>query len=447
MAYELNSPPREGVYEDADITAAFDWFSEVSGNAGDLRARIQNAQNLYRQYVARPENLGNDPKLDDLGADRVASYLAQADALVRDRAAYDLALSTRIVPFVKHIGSTVDVLRGMPGAAERAQRMLRQSTVNPDSAIFELAIAVAYARNGFRVSFIPEAPPERRPDFRIERGDIAADVECKRLQRGDYEKAEAKRQGLICDQLSELVHEKRLSVHIDVTYTRELPEIPVNYLLDRVHAFLHCPIITPHGFPWKDDLGQGVIRAANLRAVHHDTANSSLYFGTKMARLLTGSDVSQGAYNLLGSGEPDERDVRYLDRVHYCSVVTWACAAEESIDARARYIRTKLSEADQQLAGSSNGIVHVGMDTERDGPAANLRRARNIEVVKGFRTGSKVRDIYLHYFLPRITETSAWSIYETTDCFGIDPTRLLYNGWIFDQAEAADDDPVAWHQQ
>ena len=246
--------------------------------------------------------------------------------------------------------------------------------------------------------------------------------------------------------MSELVQEKRLSVHIDATYTRELAEIPENYLLDRVHAFLRCPIIIPQGFPWKDDFGQGTIRAANLGAVLRDTADSSLYFGTKMARLLTGSDVSQNAYNLIGSGKPDERDVRYLDRIFYCSVVTWACAAEESINARARYIRSKLSEADQQLVSSTRGIVHIGMDADRDGPTANLRRSRNIDVVKGFKAESNLRDIYLHYFLPRITETSAWTIYETTDCFGIHPVSLLSNGWIFDQAELADNDPAPWHR-
>jgi hypothetical protein len=440
------SMERAGIYEDAEITAALDWFSEVSGDAVGLRARIDNAQNLYREYVAEPANLGKDPKLDALGADRVASYLAQADALVRDRAAYDLVLSSRIVPFIKHIGSTVEALRHMAGAAERAQRMLRQSAVDPNSAIFELAAAVAYSRNGFSVEFIAEAPPERRPDFRIKREDVVVDVECKRLQQGDYERAESKRQGLICDQLSELVHDKQLSVHIDVTYVRELSEIPESYLLDRVNASLRCSILTPGGFPWKDDFGEGLIRAANLRAVHRDTAESSLYFGTKMARLLSGAEVTQDAYNLIGSGEPDERDVRYLERVRYCSVVTWACAAEESIKARARYIRSKLAEADRQLHDSPCGIVHIGMDAERDGRASDLRRARNIDVVKGYRAESNIRDIYLHYFVPRTTETSAWTIYETTDLFGVNPDRLLGAGWIFDQSVRADNDLAAWHQ-
>jgi hypothetical protein len=158
---------REGIYSDPDVIAALDWLGEASGDPLVFRARIATAQSRYRQYVSDKSHLGKDPKLESLGMDRVASYLAQADALVRDRFAYDLALSPRIVPFIKQIGSIVDALRDVPGATNRASRMLRQSSVDPDSSIFELAVAAAYLRAGFSVEFIAEAPPERRPDFRV----------------------------------------------------------------------------------------------------------------------------------------------------------------------------------------------------------------------------------------------------------------------------------------
>jgi hypothetical protein len=102
---------RQGLYSDPEIVEAMDWLSDASGNPIDLRARITSAQNLYREYVATEDHLGKDPRLEALGPDRVASYLAQADALVRDRGAYDLALGPRIVPFVKQIGSAVKSLR------------------------------------------------------------------------------------------------------------------------------------------------------------------------------------------------------------------------------------------------------------------------------------------------------------------------------------------------
>jgi hypothetical protein len=437
---------REGLYPDPEVIAALDWLAHASGDPATFRARIEHAQTVYRRYVSNEAHLGKDPKLDDLGTDIVASYLAQADALVHDRAAYDLVLSSRIVPFIKQIGSAVESLQVVFGASNRAARMLRQTAVNPDSAIFELAAATAYLRAGFTVEFIEEAPPERCPDFRVSRRGRVADVECKRMQQTSYAKAEVAQQGRICDKLSQLIHDRHLSINVDVIYTRELSEVPADYLFQRVNASLNARIVIYGGYPWKDEFGEGIIRPANLAAAHRDTADSSLYFGTKLARLLSGAEVTQDAYNLVGSGDPDPRDVRYLQRLYYCSVVTWGCVAEASVNARARYIRSKLAEVDQQLHASPIGIVHVGMDAQRDLHTSDVRRARNKEVVRNYQANSRIAEIYLHYFLPLTSEVTAWTIDETPDCFAIDPNNRLGLERIFDRADIADNDLAAWHQ-
>jgi hypothetical protein len=436
---------RQGLYSDSEIIAAMDWLSDASGNATEFRARITRAQDLYREYVTKEEHLGKDPRLEALGPDRVASYLAQADSLVRDRGAYDLALGPRIVPFVKHIGSAVESLRQVNGSSKRATRMLRQESVDPESAIFELAVASAYLRAGFRLEFIEEAPPEKRPDFRILSAGDPIDIECKRLTQSTYAREESRHQGRMCEKLSGLVHERHLSIYIDVLYTQELSEIPEDYLLNHVAASLSSRIITRNGYPWKDALGEGTVRPAHLAAVHRDTAQSSLYFGTKLARLLSGIEVTQDAYNLIGSGEPDSRDPRYLDRLYYCSVINWGCSAAQSIDARARFVRSKLAEVDLQMHKSDEGIVHVGMDAQRDVHTSDIRRARNIEVVSDFQALNPLREIYLHYFVPLTTEVTAWSIDETTDCFGIAPSRKGLDR-IFDQADLAENNLAAWYQ-
>jgi hypothetical protein len=301
-------------------------------------------------------------------------------------------------------------------------------------------------RAGFAVEFIAEAPPEKRPDIRVQRATYVADVECKRLNQSTYAKAESVRQGRICEKLSELIHNKGLSIHIDVTYSRELHEVPEDYLFDRVAVSLGRRIITFDGYPWKDDFGEGVIQPANLSAVHRDTADSSLYFGTKLARLLSGIEVTQDAYNLFGSGNPDPRDPRYLECLYYCSVITWGCSAAESINARARFIRSKLAEVDRQMHRSPAGILHVGMDAQRDGHTSDVRRTRNIEVVRDFQASSAIREIYLHYFVPLTTEVAAWTIDETTDCFGIDANCRIGVDRVFDRAEIADNDLAAWYQ-
>ncbi len=173
--------------------------------------------------------------------------------------------------------------------------MLRQKTVDPESAIFELAAAVRYTQLGYSVQFIPEAPgAERRPDFAIERGRFAAEVECKRLQKGEYEKRESEYQRQIFHALARHIDDHRLSIHVDVVYTRELKEVPVDYLAKWAEAALSCRILLPEGFPWKDECGEGRIRPANLSAVHRDTRDSSLLIGPKMARLLAAPRFRKG---------------------------------------------------------------------------------------------------------------------------------------------------------
>jgi hypothetical protein len=229
-------------------------------------------------------------------------------------------------------------------------------------------------------------------------------------------------------------------------FAKSLRTTPEEYLLEHVVASLNSRIITTEGYRWRDAFGEGTIRPANLSAVHQDTTQSSLYFGTKLARLLSGIEVTQEAYNLIGSGEPDSRDPRYLEELYYCSVIDWGCSAAPSVDARARFIRSKLAEVDRQMHKSAAGIVHVGMDAQRDIHTSDVRRARNIEVIREFQARNPLHEIYLHYFVPLTTEVTAWSIDETTDCFGIESSGRRGLDRIFDQAEIANNNLAAWYQ-
>lgn len=435
------------VEEDSDVRAVLDWFGSVSGDAAAFRHRIEKAQDSYGKSVAQPANYGQDLRLEDLGHDKVASYLAQADALLHNRGVYDLVLGARIVPFIKQLGVGIELLRQMPGAAERASRMLRQKTVDPESAIFELAAAVRYAQQGYSVQFIPEEPGgERRPDFAIDRGRFAAEVECKRLQKGEYEKGESKYQRQLFRAFAQFIDGHRLSVHVDVVYTRELKDVPIDYLAKWVEASLSCRILLPEGFPWKDEFGEGRIKPADINAVHRDIRASSLLFGPKMARLLVGAPVSEGAYNMTAGAKPDPRDARFVERLDFGSVVTWQCIAAGSINARARYILSKLADVDGQMKSSPAGIAHIAMDAERDTRAADLRRKRNLEAVSNFAFKSKMAAIRLHYFVPRVTEVHSWLIDETVDFFNHEGISPKLPRKILSRSRRLNNDLPAWHQ-
>src|SRR5262249_45444593 len=158
---------------------------------------------------------------------------------------------------------------------------------------------------------VDEAKGEARtPDLRLSAPELPSPffVECKRLGRGQYEQAERARHRQLFRNVAELIDARGLSVHMDVTYTRELVDVPETYLTGHLRQALSSPIVMPGAYPWRDEFGHGEIRRANLAAVREDTRDSSLYFGTKLARLLSGHVVRETSYHLAAGADPDPRD-------------------------------------------------------------------------------------------------------------------------------------------
>ena len=157
--------------------------------------------------------------------------------------------------------------------------------------------------------------------------------------------------------MAELIDERSLSLHIDVNYTVELQDVPESYLADWLLRFLASPLVVPGHYPWHDEFGSGEIRPADVDAVLKDIRNSSLYFGTKLARLLASGPVLESNYQLVAGLESDDRDPRYFEDFHYGSVITWQCTAPKAIERKARHVKSKLAEADRQVKSESVGVI------------------------------------------------------------------------------------------
>jgi len=247
--------------------------------------------------------------------------------------------------------------------------------------------------------------------------------------------------------MEDLIHDRSLSVHVDVTYTQELGKVPHSYLVRHLMNALASPIIAPMGYPWKDKFGFGVIKRANLVAVRQDIRrNGNLYCGTKLARLLCGYVVRESGYHLAVGANPDERDPRFIDLIHHGSVVTWRCIAPAAIEKKARFVKAKVVEADRQLKDHGSGIVHLAMDMELQCESSDLRRARNIEAIKDFRSISNILAIYAHYLVPRVGEFQSWLVDETVDRFG-QGSNPVPSQMIFPASTPIDNELPAWKQQ
>lgn len=437
-----------GVEQDPEVLAGLSWLATASGDAQGFWQRIEAAQRRYYLFTDAPENWGRDPELANLGPDVVASVLAQAKSLLDGRRTYDIALASRCVPWVKQIGVNASELTRIPGGVERARRMLADRATAPDGPLLELVIGGNYAADGLDVAFVAEAPGRTKtPDLHLFLPAVAEPVaiELKRLRQGQYEQDERARHRQIFEWAAAIINERRLSLHIDIIYAKELKDVPQRYLAERLSHFLASPLIMLGAYPWRDEFGSGEIRSANLDAVIEDTRDSSLYFGTKMARLLSGCEVRDNGYHLAASGVPDSRDPRFMDEVHYASVVTWQCTAAGAIEKKARHVKNKLVEAERQVRSANVGVIHLAMDAEVGCESSDLRRQRNKQVILEFQSESLVAALYVHYLVPRISEAHSWLVDETVDKFGAGrnavPSMMIFAG-----SEAVENDLPAWKQ-
>lgn len=416
------------VEQDDDVAAALEWFMSVASSAPDLRHRISSAQNFYKASCDQEGKTWPAPESLIDQNDQIASYLAQGDALVRNRWVYDLSLASRVVPFLKFLGIHVDRLNEIPGADIRARKLLnsRGKAAHPDGGLFELVTAARYAAEGLDVEFIKETR-KRSADLLVSSGQFEAHVECKRLRPSDYEAKEATRARHLFNELDAYLRDKRESLIVSINFTSELRDVPDRYLAQVVETALSSPGSLERTYSWRDDYSEGTASPSNLGAAARDSQeNGTQMIGPKLARLLSGYQLPERSFFLSVAATPWTADPRYVDDIEFASVVKWECSAEQSIQSRARHITSKLADIEEQLRDARYGIAHIGMDAERDITSADRRRDRNTEAVRAFKfEGTRPTEIYLHYFLPRIAEKASWMIDETVDPFGSFHKKLL----------------------
>jgi hypothetical protein len=440
--------PASGIEDDADIRAALEWFQQVAEDRSDLFQRIRAAQEYLRSRFGSTELVWPQPDDLVLKSDVIASYLAQADSLLHDNRSYDATLGSRAIPWIKSVGVGVNALRRMRGVTDRVRRLLDARQQHPEGGLYELVAAARYAHEDFDVEFIPESST-RTADIRLgPPGETKAlHIECKRLRPSNYEWREAVRVRTLFARLATLANERRLSMWVDVTFTQELERVPEGYLADRVLSSMRSPLVLPDGYPWKDEFAEGIVRRLSLDALLDDTRrNGPVLVGPKFWRLLTEGTLQPGTYHLALEARGAPEDGRYVDRLQMTTALSWQCLAAESIEARARHVSSLLADVDQQVIGAPMAMAHIGMYSERDTAAADRRRERNHAAVKRFQAESKLLQINLHYYLPRIAEASSWTIDETVDWFGqfespfLNDPKLLYLG-----EPDIDSDKAAWH--
>lgn len=435
-----------GVELDMDVIQALRWLAGVTTNPEQFSQRLKNSQDNYIEETSKKINFGARFDSKWHGDDVVAGFFSQAKSLIDNRRAFEISTASQIIPWVKQLGQNVVLLNKIPGAMERAKRMLESTTVYPDTALFELVLAGNYAAMGYEVEFIPEKKGiAKTPEFKCTfNKDVEFVVECKRLQKGKYASREEDAHLQLIQPVEVRIRSKKMSVWIDVTYKCEVEKVPGDYLLH--HLSNYCG----KDYEWDDEYGVGFVRKAKLNDVKNDIeSNGSISFHTKLARLLKGRPLDDNYYNVIVSGRPDERDPRFISKIKNASLVTWRCVCDESLEGRSRHIKSTLAEIEKQVSTYGLGVGHVAIDIDVQKEVADKRREKNRAIAEAFEIESELVRLNIHYLVTRVEENHSWLVDETLDYFCSNELvkYVVPLVQVFPGANIFDNDLPAWYQK
>lgn len=386
-----------------------DWF----------RRREAVAKRFYQSLIGELDQMDDRGKFFDT-RDVFGWLLFLGESFTDHPWNYEVMYGCRVIPIFAAIGRNLDILHTIEGFTERARTVAMAERSQPNGGLFEILVAAAYARAGWRVRFNPvRRGVARTHDLDVWRRRECFAVECKRMEGGEYVEAERARMRELwkipC--LGLTMHEKR-STYLEVRFKVELFEVPDRYLLERVYEFVHSNTTS---LLWNDNISSGVIGDLDLTPVRESLKiGYLLHPGPVFNKLLTGS---YRRYDSLIEMSKVKHAVcpHFIDEIDLAVVARWSSQSEAAIDKKARDIQAKLVEANKQLPSDVPGVIHIGFEALSGDIVEERRYQKILARAREFdRAGSRLEFIYCHYFAPETTPDETWAIDETFQWIGTD---------------------------
>jgi hypothetical protein len=405
--------PRTGHdWQDEDVLRAATWLRSFIPER-DFARRIDAARDHLVAVRAQWQE-GLSPPLYD-PADAIAWYIFQAESFAIDRTYWVPDATVRFVPFLKRLGQGIELLQSVPGAAERAARLMSSERRQPDAGLYELLVAFAYRRRGWtQVAFVPEIRGgPRTPDLHVARPGTRWAAECKRVVASTY----AAREKIIGTALVQPVHalclQRDVDAVVDIRWRIELGEVPANYLVRKVSEALDKRVPTF----WSDEIAVGRVGPVLWGLARKIMAEDDVYYGSsRMFELLTGRHNPLMEYTLSAKWRQAVDRPFYAATLYRASVVSWINISPASIAAKTRHFKQILHGAEGQLPDDRPGVIHIGVESSPNPAVAAQRHLENMLEARFFKPRkSRLRWVYCNYFVPEQTTdpNETWAMTET----------------------------------
>jgi hypothetical protein len=420
-----NEMPPFGNYADPQMRRALAWFVDlmpVEEWASRRKAIEDHIEAMHATRKSREEAQTHGSfSIQD---DRMGWYLYLMDALVNDVFRYETGQGSRVAPILHQIGHNFDAFLQLRGVREKVLKILGQDRSNPDSTLFEILIALLWAKNGFDVEFIPETPGARTPDLRARKGRQEWFVECKRLQKSSQYSLDEREKWLrMWVPFRNFLLDSKFSAVFEIVFHVPLESLPDDYVVSQLSGkvrLVQLPCIIVSNETWSVSAYE-----VDYDSFHrHLSKYMVLYPSEQLSDLVAGkrvggqnfTSVVMGKFERAGEGKGVNR---YLDEVGFAAGAFWGCDNQGVIERKARDIRGRLSDAVRQLPAIGKCAVHVALETLDGAEVEMARLLRILQTVAEFDASDKdLRWIYCHTVQSHSPPDQAWAIDETTHHFG-----------------------------
>lgn len=394
-----------------EVDRGTEYFKSLISEEDWKARRLAIAQWFYRSLIGEvkdPTGKGHFFAQDD----RFAWYVFLGEALNHHPPNYEPMFGSKVIPVLSAIGRNIALADQIDGFEDRARRLWSDEKKQPNGTLFELLVALAYAREGRSVRFVPENPGgDKSPDLEVEIDGTTFAVECKRLEAGEFDESERQRMRELWREAAHSIVLTGRSVFLEIDFQVSLAEVPDDYLLRAVRSFL-LSSKTEHVL--SDDISIGRIRYLDLEPIQTALKKGyMLHPGSVYNKTLFGEYVRNDNLHLLQKAKLGPNP-HFIDEVDQVVAARWRSASETSIDRKARDVKRLLVKAHRQVPTNRPSIIHIGIES-LGGDIVEQRRYQKIRnTIDNFDIQDKpIMFVYCNYFSPEAPAEEPWAIDET----------------------------------
>jgi len=290
---------------DPDIKRALEWF--LSFLRPEEWQKRKEAIEDYLESVLAPHDLAVKLQSQEpvsVSDDRMGWYLYLAETALYEPHKYEPLQGARVLPIFKRLGADFDLLARIVGTNEKATKLLLSDRQQPDSGLFEMLVALLWARNGWpSIEFIPESPPYKSPDIKVASTKEEWFIECKRLSaKASYSQKERQKWLSMWRYLTDYLKENRLSFILDITFHVELSVLPDEFIRDELCGKLQ--FIVPPCTVISNDMWEVSVKQVDYEKAHsHLRQYHVKYPSDQLIKLVSGKRDPNRGFTCIVKGQ------------------------------------------------------------------------------------------------------------------------------------------------